>query len=247
MRFREQTPRPWLCSRSSTASTRSPASTTRAGSCRRRRSRFTCRSARRTRSACSTSRCRSASASRTRRPADWKLSTIGWVFSVAIVFLGLSAAVFGPWLERVGPRKAMFVVGAVLRRRIRGRGARRRDAPVLAAAARLRRARRHRPRTRLHLARLDAHQVVSRPTGHGDRHGDHGLRRRRDDRVAALDDAHGATSRPTTAPGVAPTFVDDGDSLLLLHDVRRVHRSRSAPGLAARGLDCRPERRRSAW
>src|SRR4051812_31365377 len=41
-------------------------------------------------------------------PADWKLSTIGWVFSVAIVFLGLSAAVFGRWVERVGPRKAMF-------------------------------------------------------------------------------------------------------------------------------------------
>ena len=30
------------------------------------------------------------------------------MFSVAIVFLGLSAAVFGAWLERVGPRKAMF-------------------------------------------------------------------------------------------------------------------------------------------
>jgi MFS family permease len=42
-------------------------------------------------------------------PEDWKLSTIGWVFSVAIVFLGLSAALFGSWLERVGPRKAMFV------------------------------------------------------------------------------------------------------------------------------------------
>ena len=41
-------------------------------------------------------------------PADWKLSTIGWVFSVAIVFLGLSAATFGAWLERAGPRKAMF-------------------------------------------------------------------------------------------------------------------------------------------
>ena len=40
--------------------------------------------------------------------SDWKLSTIGWVFSVAIVFLGLSAAVFGRWVERVGPRKAMF-------------------------------------------------------------------------------------------------------------------------------------------
>jgi len=42
-------------------------------------------------------------------PADWKLSTIGWVFSAAIVFLGMSAAVFGAWLERAGPRKAMFV------------------------------------------------------------------------------------------------------------------------------------------
>jgi len=42
-------------------------------------------------------------------PEDWKLSTIGWVFSIAIVFLGLSAALFGPWLDRVGPRKAMFV------------------------------------------------------------------------------------------------------------------------------------------
>jgi MFS family permease len=41
-------------------------------------------------------------------PGDWKLSTIGWAFSLAIVFLGLSAAVFGRWVERVGPRKTMF-------------------------------------------------------------------------------------------------------------------------------------------
>ena len=41
-------------------------------------------------------------------PDDWKVSTIGWVFSTAIVFLGLSAAIFGSWLERVGPRAAMF-------------------------------------------------------------------------------------------------------------------------------------------
>lgn len=41
--------------------------------------------------------------------SDWKVSTIGWVFSTAIVFLGLSAALFGSWLERVGPRAAMFV------------------------------------------------------------------------------------------------------------------------------------------
>jgi MFS family permease len=41
-------------------------------------------------------------------PADWKLTTLGWIFSIAIVFLGLSAAVFGKWLEGAGPRKAMF-------------------------------------------------------------------------------------------------------------------------------------------
>ncbi len=41
-------------------------------------------------------------------PEDWKLSTLGWIFSIAIVFLGLSAAVFGKWLEAAGPRKAMF-------------------------------------------------------------------------------------------------------------------------------------------
>jgi MFS family permease len=39
---------------------------------------------------------------------DWKQTTIGWIFSIAIVCLGLSAAVFGKWLEAVGPRKAMF-------------------------------------------------------------------------------------------------------------------------------------------
>ena len=38
---------------------------------------------------------------------------------------------------------------------------------------------------RLHLAGLDAHQVVPRPARHGDRHGHHGLRRRRHDRLAA--------------------------------------------------------------
>jgi MFS family permease len=41
-------------------------------------------------------------------PEDWKLTELGWIFSIAIVFLGLSAAVAGTWLDRVGPRKAMF-------------------------------------------------------------------------------------------------------------------------------------------
>src|ERR1700736_5606165 len=42
-------------------------------------------------------------------PADWKLTDVGWTFSIAIVLLGLSAAVFGRWVERVGPRMSMFV------------------------------------------------------------------------------------------------------------------------------------------
>ena len=33
---------------------------------------------------------------------------IGYIFSVAILFLGLSAALFGAWLEKAGPRRAMF-------------------------------------------------------------------------------------------------------------------------------------------
>ena len=36
--------------------------------------------------------------------SDWTLSSVVWIFSVAIVFLGLAAAVAGKWLERVGPR-----------------------------------------------------------------------------------------------------------------------------------------------
>lgn len=39
---------------------------------------------------------------------DWKLTTLGWIFSIALFTLGASAAIFGKWLERVGPRKAMF-------------------------------------------------------------------------------------------------------------------------------------------
>lgn len=54
---------------------------------------------------------------------DSSLTAIGWVFSIAIVMLGLSAAVLGTWVERAGPRKAMlastacwssgFLVGAL--------------------------------------------------------------------------------------------------------------------------------------
>src|SRR5256885_13981522 len=41
-------------------------------------------------------------------PDDWKLTELGWIFSIAIFFLGASAAVFGRWVEEGGPRRAMF-------------------------------------------------------------------------------------------------------------------------------------------
>jgi MFS family permease len=41
-------------------------------------------------------------------PDDWKLTELGWIFSIAIFVLGFSAAIFGRWVEEGGPRKAMF-------------------------------------------------------------------------------------------------------------------------------------------
>ena len=40
---------------------------------------------------------------------DWRISSLGWMFTLFFVFLGAAAAIWGGWLERVGPRKAGFV------------------------------------------------------------------------------------------------------------------------------------------
>jgi MFS family permease len=36
---------------------------------------------------------------------DWQISTMGWMYTLFFVLLGSSAAIWGGWLERVGPRK----------------------------------------------------------------------------------------------------------------------------------------------
>src|SRR5690349_7283491 len=41
-------------------------------------------------------------------PGDWNLPQLGWIFSIAMFFLGASSAVFGRWVEEGGPRRAMF-------------------------------------------------------------------------------------------------------------------------------------------
>ena len=43
---------------------------------------------------------------------DWKISMLGWMYTLFFVLLGISAAPWGGWLERAGPRKA-GVVAAV--------------------------------------------------------------------------------------------------------------------------------------
>ncbi len=40
---------------------------------------------------------------------DWDKPLLGWTYTLFFVFLGSSAALFGNWLERAGPRKAGFV------------------------------------------------------------------------------------------------------------------------------------------
>ncbi len=43
---------------------------------------------------------------------DWSLKSVVWIFTVAIVFLGLSAAFAGKWLEKVGPRLVGSIAAA---------------------------------------------------------------------------------------------------------------------------------------
>jgi MFS family permease len=43
---------------------------------------------------------------------DWRIASLGWMYTLFFVVLGVSAALWGGWLERAGPRKA-GVVAAV--------------------------------------------------------------------------------------------------------------------------------------
>lgn len=43
---------------------------------------------------------------------DWRISSLGWMYTLFFVLLGSSAALWGGWLERAGPRKAGVVSAA---------------------------------------------------------------------------------------------------------------------------------------
>jgi MFS family permease len=40
---------------------------------------------------------------------DWRVASMGWMYTLFFVLLGVSAALWGGWLERAGPRKAGVV------------------------------------------------------------------------------------------------------------------------------------------
>ena len=40
---------------------------------------------------------------------DWRIASLGWMYTLFFVLLGTSAAIWGGWLERAGPRKAGVV------------------------------------------------------------------------------------------------------------------------------------------
>src|SRR6516225_6384381 len=46
---------------------------------------------------------------------DWKVASLGCMYTLFFVFLGISAAMFGVWVERAGPRKAGVAAGVLWR------------------------------------------------------------------------------------------------------------------------------------
>ncbi len=118
-------------------------------------------------------------------PDDWKLTDLGWIFSIAIVFLGLRPRCSGAGWRRAAraarcspprcaspaaswspPRGSSCTISAWSI-----------SATAYWAGSAWGSA---------NLPGLDADQMVSRPARHGHRHGDHGLRRRRLHRFAAV-------------------------------------------------------------
>ena len=172
---------------------------------------------------------------------DWTQFDLGWMYTLFFVLLGVSAAIWGGWLERVGPRKAGVVAAFCWCRRADDLGVRRLHPPTVADVARLGHHRRLRPRPRLYLARLDADQMVPRSPRHGDRHGHHGLRRRRHDRFPARHHPDEPLRHADLGRRVGDLRHHGGD-LFRLHDVRRVRLPAAAARMETRGLDAAGKR-----
>ena len=100
-------------------------------------------------------------ASLTSSTCNWSVPTVTHIFEIFIALLGISAAIWGGWLEHAGPRKAGFIAAICW-----GGGL-----VLLGGAVSLHqlwlvylvgRDLRHRPGARLHHAGIDSDQMVSR-------------------------------------------------------------------------------------
>lgn len=110
------------------------------------------------------------------------LSETTWAFSLAILFLGMSAGFLGGFVERIGPSRSGLVSALFLRHRTFGDSACRAHALIGAPLPFLRMHRRHRPWHRIHHAGFHTRQMVPAPQRLCDRPGNHGIRICRTDR-----------------------------------------------------------------
>ena len=108
---------------------------------------------------------------------DWSVGAVTWahVHSVHCISCVSAAALWGGWLERVGPRKGRSRRGVVLGRRLPDWRTWHLYSPALAHLAWYRRHRWGWLGPGVHFAGFHFDQVVSRSPRHGDRHGHHGL------------------------------------------------------------------------
>ena len=160
---------------------------------------------------------------------DWTQAELGWMYTLFFVLLGSSAAIWGGWLERAGPRKAGLVsavcwCGGLL---ISAYGVYSHQLWLMWLGSGV--IGRDRPGAWLHLSGFNPCKMVPRPARHGDRHGNHGLRWRSHDRLSAGNDFNErrrSASRPW--PGDRPPKLDpqaagiqDGNRSRRLANLRR--------------------------
>jgi MFS family permease len=100
---------------------------------------------------------------RSRSRATGASPSSGWIFTIAIFVLGASAALFGKWVQAVGPRKSGFVAAVLLGGRLRRRRARHQQPiQLLAGLSRLRASSAAAAWASATSRRVDVDRVVSR-------------------------------------------------------------------------------------
>ena len=174
----------------------------------------------------------------------WWFSPPYTTFTTALALLGSERRVRRPVGRAARAAGGGDRRGALLRHRAPHRRRRAGAAPVAARFSRDGHRQRHRLRARLHLPGQHAREVVPGPPGHGHRHGDHGLRRRRLHRRLPERVPDGPRRRGDDGDG-AGRRLSGGDARRLAADAVAAARLASR-GLDSAGQDLRDDRRHAA-